>query len=270
MNEIDLDAYCPRIGYEGPRTATLATLRVLHRLHAEAIAFENLDPFLGRPVLLTPEALDRKLIRSRRGGYCFEQNRVFGWALGAMGFDVSYRAARVLWGREQTAQTMRSHMVLQVDIDDETYIADVGFGGLTMTAPLRLARETEQATPHEPFRLSSVDGDHLLQAKVGSDWRSLYRFDDCPQWLIDYEQANWYVSTHPQSPFVTGLMAARPLPDRRYALSNNRVSVHHLNGATEHELLRSPREIRQALDDLFGVDVPDVADADARFQGLIG
>ncbi|MFP5307569.1 MAG: arylamine N-acetyltransferase, partial [Gammaproteobacteria bacterium] len=37
---VDLDAYCTRIGYDGPRTPTLATLRALHQLHPAAIVFE--------------------------------------------------------------------------------------------------------------------------------------------------------------------------------------------------------------------------------------
>ena len=73
---IDLDAYFRRIGYDGPRDASLETLRELHRLHPQAIPFENLDPLLGRPVNLDPASLQAKLVEGGRGGYCFEQNGV--------------------------------------------------------------------------------------------------------------------------------------------------------------------------------------------------
>src|SRR5471032_2344964 len=94
---IDLDAYFARIGYDGPRMATLETLRALHRLQPQVIAFENLDPLLGRPVRLDASSLEQKLVHGGRGGYCFEQNLLFAHALRAIGFKVTELAARVLW-----------------------------------------------------------------------------------------------------------------------------------------------------------------------------
>ena len=67
----DLDSYFARIGYDGPRTPTLETLRAIQLLHPQAIAFENLNPLLRIPVRLDIASLQEKLIRSRRGGYCF-------------------------------------------------------------------------------------------------------------------------------------------------------------------------------------------------------
>jgi hypothetical protein len=72
--EVDLDAYCARIGYDGPLAPDLETLRLLQEHHAAAIAFEAIDVLLGRGVDLAPAAVDQKLIASRRGGYCFGHN----------------------------------------------------------------------------------------------------------------------------------------------------------------------------------------------------
>jgi len=71
---MDLDAYFRRIGYSGSRAPTLETLAALHALHPTAIPFENLDTLRGAPVRLDLDSLERKLVRQRRGGYCFEQN----------------------------------------------------------------------------------------------------------------------------------------------------------------------------------------------------
>ncbi|MGF1627728.1 MAG: arylamine N-acetyltransferase, partial [Alphaproteobacteria bacterium] len=150
---LDLPAYCARIGYDGPREPTLSVLRALHRAHAQAIPFENLDPFLGRPVHLESAPLYGKLLAGGRGGYCFEQNRLFADALEGLGFAVTGLAARVLWNGPEDAVTPRSHMLLRVDFGDDVWIADVGFGAMTLTAPLRLVRDQVQETPHEPFRL---------------------------------------------------------------------------------------------------------------------
>src|SRR5690606_38543304 len=130
--------------------------------------------------------LEQKLVQGNRGGYCFEQNLLFMAALKALGFRVSGLAARVLWGRGEDAVTPRSHMLLKVELPEGTYLADVGFGGLTLTAPLRLEAGWEQATPHEIFWLDREGDMWRLRAKLGEEWRSLYRFSLDEQFLVDY------------------------------------------------------------------------------------
>ena len=254
---IDLDAYFRRIGYSGPRAATLETLRELHRLHPQAVAFENLDPLLKRPVQLDASSLERKIVHNGRGGYCYEQNLLFGHVLRALGFRVSEHAARVLWNVPAGVDTSRVHMLLLVDLEGERYLVDVGFGGNVLTAPLLLNSAAEQPTPHEPFQVLK-DGDHyVLQFKMRGNWLRLYRFDLSEQLLSDHEQGNWFVSTHPKSIFVNGLMGARAEPDRRYALANNMLSVHRLNGESEKRALDA-RELRDALTDLFRLRLADL------------
>src|SRR5580704_18152588 len=157
---VDLDAYLARIGYDGPREATLPVLCALHALHPAAIAFENLDPVLGRPVSLDLDALQSKLLGQRRGGYCFEQNAVFRSALEALGFAVTPLIARVVWmAPPDRPLGPRSHMLLKVDLPEGPYIADVGFGGQLSSAPLKLAEGLEQPTAEASFRLLPVAGD---------------------------------------------------------------------------------------------------------------
>lgn len=67
-----LDAYCGRIGYTGPRAPKLDVLCAVHVLHPAAIAFESIDPFMGRGVTIDAEAVRAKLLGGRRGGYCHE------------------------------------------------------------------------------------------------------------------------------------------------------------------------------------------------------
>src|SRR5205085_3429182 len=147
----DLDAYLARVGYDGPRAPTLDVLRAVHLAHAQAIPFENLDPLLRRPVPLDAEALQAKMVRGGRGGWCFEHNLLFRHALTALGFRTTALVGRVLWNMTVApgAVTSRSHMLLVVHLDEGDHLADVGFGSLTLTAPLRLVPNDEQPTPHE-------------------------------------------------------------------------------------------------------------------------
>jgi N-hydroxyarylamine O-acetyltransferase len=264
MNPVlDLDAYFRRIGYAGSRTPALDTLRAIHGLHPQAIAFENLDPLLRQPVRLDVASLENKLVRGGRGGYCFEQNLLLYHALKALGFAVRGLGARVIWGAPEGAVTARVHMLLRVDVGGTPYIADVGFGGLTLTGPLRLAADGEQATPHEPFRLTKSGDDFVLQARIQNAWVPLYRFDLQEQFQSDYDVANWYHSTHPNAYFTTNLVAGRPAPGLRYALHNNELAVHHLDGSTERRVLRTDAELRGTLTGTFGLTLPDARELDA-------
>jgi N-hydroxyarylamine O-acetyltransferase len=266
---VDLDAYCARIGDTGPRTPTLATLQRLHARHVETIPFENLSPFLGEGVSLDLPSLLDKLIRRERGGYCFEHNLLFWQVLNAFGFAVSGLAARVRWNVPDEVVTARSHMLLLVNLHNDCYIADVGFGGLTLTAPLRLEAGVEQATPHEPFRLIQAADAYTLEVKLAGSWKALYTFDLQPQHLADYEVTSWYLANHPQSHFVTDLIAARPAPDRRHALHNNRYSIHYADGGTERLLLTGVDALKSTLVEAFRVRLPAVAGLDQRLHQLL-
>jgi len=256
QDDFDLGAYCERIGYDGPKTTRLETLCAIHRLHPQAISFENLNPLLGWPVLLDARSLQQKLVTQRRGGYCYEHNLLLKLALESIGFKVTGLAARVLWNSAENAIRPRTHMLLQVDIEDELWIADVGFGGLTQTAPLRLVEHTPQATPHEPFRLQRIGGDYAVQAEVRGEWRTLYRFDLQEQVLPDYELTSWYLSNHPQSHFVKRLIAARTDTERRYALLDNELAVHRLGEETVRMKLTSAAELQRVLSETFRIVMP--------------
>jgi N-hydroxyarylamine O-acetyltransferase len=268
-DQLDLNAYFQRIGYDGERTPTLATLQAIHLRHATAIPFENLTPLLHQPVRLDLASLQHKLVQSGRGGYCFEQNLLLLAVLRGLGFQVTGLAARVRWNVPDEVITARGHMLLRVELDGQTYLADVGFGGLTLTAPLVLVPDRVQPTPHEPFRIITDGDGYLMQAQLGREWGSLYRFDLQQQFLPDYEVSSWYLSNHPGSHFVTGLMAARPEAGRRYALRNNQLTIHHLHGDTERHTLTTAAEIRAVLEDAFRIAVPRASELDPALQRLI-
>jgi N-hydroxyarylamine O-acetyltransferase len=265
---IDLKAYFNRIGFSGERSPTLETLRGIHLRHPETIPFENLNPLLGWPVHLDAASLERKLIHSRRGGYCYEQNLLFRHALQAIGFNITGLAARVSWNTPEGVVLPRTHMLLRIDLDRQAYIADVGFGGMTLTTPLRLELDIEQPTPHGSFRLTGGGEEFVLQAKLGDDWKTLYSFTLQEQLLPDYEMANWYVSCHPNSRFVNRLIAARAAEDRRYALLNNEFAVHYVNGKTERRVLTTAAEIREVLEGPFGLILPSAPELDAALERL--
>ena len=266
MSDFDLDGYFTRIGYGGPTDISLGTLRALHAMHPRAIPFENIDALMGVSVEFDVASLQDKIFRQGRGGYCFEHNLIFMHALEALGFAVSGLAARVLWGQPEETITARSHMLLRIELGGRIFIADVGFGGLTLTAPLLLEPGLEQDTPHEAFRIVET-GDHFrLQANIGDDWRTLYRFDMSQAYEVDYRVASHFLSTHPSSHFLSTLVAALALPDRRYALRNNRLSTHHAGGRSEQREIATAIELAEVLENQLAIIIPDRAAFETRLR----
>ena len=266
--EANIDAYFERIGFAGSIAPTLATLEQLHQLHPAWIPFENLDPLLAIPIRLELYNLQQKLLFERRGGYCVEQNLLFKAVLETLGFAVRGLGARVVWGHSgEEVDRPLSHMALAVDIGGATYLADVGFGGLTLTAPLRLRPEVEQQTPHEMFRLLGGEPNWRLEALIGDEWRALYTFDLSEKSLLDYEAMNDLTSSSPR--FRDNLIAARSEKGRRHALSNNRLTTHSTNGPSERRDLASVTEIRDVLVGLFGITLPQNEKLDPALEKVL-
>lgn len=264
----DLDAYIERIGYTGERAPNLTTLRSVHWLHATTFPFENISTLMRWPVPLDTQSLQKKMVQEGRGGYCFEQNLLLQTALMALGFNVTGLSARVLSDQTSSHLRPRTHMMLHVDLDGDEFIADGGFGGMTLTEPIRLQPEIVQMTSHERRKLTREDGEWIMQAQTTGGWRTLYRFSLLPHLLPDYEVANWYICTHPNSQFTKGLTVARPTPNGRYTLRNNDFAEHDLNGRTVRTRLTTATALRTALEHIFLIRLPDSPELAATLQRL--
>ena len=260
---IDLDAYFKRIGYSGDREPTLAVLRELHRLQPAAIAFENLSPLMGENVPIDAPSLHRKMVAEGRGGYCYEQNLLLGSVLDALGFKFRHLTGWPRWQVAPGRLLPRTHLLLLVTIDGEDWIADVGFGGNTLTAPLLLKERGEQQTPHEPARLIERDNTLVIQPNIKNDWHDLVAFGLEHQNFAELEMGNWFTSTHPRSRFRNELFLARSDAGVRYGLLDNVLTTHKLNGGTERRTLANVAEIRDAIVDVFRVRLPNNPQLDA-------
>ena len=269
MSAVDLPAYFARIGHPGDAAPTLANLRSIHARHVDAIPFENLAAFLGEPVPLDLPTLQSKLLTPGRGGWCFEHNLYLAAVLEAMGYEVRRLAARVRWNVPPGVVTPRSHMLMRVRVEGGEFVADAGFGGLTLSAPLRLEAGVEQATPHEPHRLVAEGDGFALQAKIAGEWATMYVFDLHEQLQADYEVSNWYLANNPRSQFVNGIIAARAAPGVRHALRNTRYAVHHADGRTERRFLGEATEFREVLREAFRIDVPATPLFDSKIARTI-
>jgi N-hydroxyarylamine O-acetyltransferase len=254
-HHVDLDAYFSRIGYNGPHTPTLDTLRALQALHPAAIPYEAIDVLLGLGIDIAPAAIDGKLIVRRRGGYCYEQSGLFKRVLETLGFDVAGLVGRVQWmSHPGSPAPARGHMALRVTIDGEPWLADVGFGPCGPTSPLRMGIAEPQLTRYEMFRLlPSAEGERL-EILLERTWEPVYDLSREPHLDVDYIALNWFASTHPSSRFRRELMVARTTAEARHTLLNNRLTVRTPGRDSERKILTAD-QIEQALMETFDLPV---------------
>lgn len=257
----DLSAYLDRIGLDSPPPVSVEGLERLVRAHRLSIPFENLDIPLGRGISLDADAIFDKLVRRRRGGYCFEQNGLLNMALAVLGFDARPLLARVWLGVGEALATPLTHQLELVRIDRRDWIADAGFGG-SWCPPMPLAEiETDPAPdgarhrlrPHPRFGwmlerrgpTGSADG----RGDGGPEWQRQYSFTHAEAHDIDRELSNHWTSTRPGTRFTTWAIASRVLDDGFISLTNR---ILRESDGTE-EVLTSAAALRDTLRSRFGI-----------------
>lgn len=254
----NLQRYLQRLGFDSAPPATLETLRQLQLRHTGVFPFENLATITGAPVMIDLPSIEQKILLGGRGGYCYELNHLFFALLLELGFDSRAISGRVVMNQPEGSWTARTHRLSLVTIEGQRYITDVGFGGMVPTAPLLLDTEAEQATPHESYRLEQQADGYMLRANVAGEWRPMYLFDLQRQEDIDYAVGNWYVSTHPDSPFTQRLMLARTGDGWRKTLNNGSFAIHRMGAESERRELTEVDELIDVLQREFGLDVGDL------------
>ncbi len=257
---LDVDAYLERIGYREPPRPSAETLHALHVAHTFSVPFENLDVHLGRTIALEPDALFDKIVRRRRGGYCFELNGLFALLLEALGFTAHRLMARVRG--EAAGPSPRSHQVLLVECGGESWLADVGFGGRGLIAPLPLRPVDEAVQYADRFRLarrpSSNRETFLLQSALKGAWRDLYEFSLERFEPVDYIFANYYHSHAPESLFTQHVICTKPTPDGRVTLTDRDLTIRTAQTRRRHTVA-DPDEFRTVLHLHFGIEADDLA-----------
>jgi N-hydroxyarylamine O-acetyltransferase len=249
---VDLEGYFERIEYTGDRQPTVRTLMDLHLAHATHIPFENLDVMLKRPIRIDLDGIQAKLVRGRRGGYCFEQNLLLAVVLEQIGFAVTLLSARVRLGTHRVIP--RTHVLLAVDAEGDRWLADVGFGSFGLLVPVpMLPAEYQQFVWR--YRVAREADAWVLKALIEGAWQDLYAFTPEPQLPVDFVPANHYISTHPDSRFVQTLTVQRVAPEFRRLLKNTELITTTAAGQTRRTLHDST-ELLDVLAAEFGLEFP--------------
>jgi N-hydroxyarylamine O-acetyltransferase len=259
----DLDAYLARLTLKEAPAADVEGLAILQRAHRLAIPFENLDIMLGRGIRVDSAAVFAKLVTARRGGYCFEQNRLLLDALAALGFAARPLLARVWLAAVETPP--QTHALSLVTIDGQDWIADAGFGG-SYTPILPLADGAEAEAPDGArFRLErdAVHGWMLLRdghpgttdgRGTGEGFQPQYSFTLAHVWDADLVLGNHWTATAPESRFTQTCMASIVLPRGLAGLTDTLYRRRAGEDETIAEIT-DPRVYRIRLGLMFGIEL---------------
>lgn len=253
----DAAAYLERIGRPAPADSSAGTLGELLEAHMRAIPFENLDVLLGRPPRLDLASLQDKLVRQRRGGYCFEHAALLGAALRYFGFVVRDHLARVVM--EQPRERMgRTHHFLLVALPSGPVVVDPGFGGLAPQVPVPLADGKRVRVAGVAHRMQR-DGEHWTLCAELPDTPGLR-----PLWTtaleetfpIDCEMGNLYTATHPDSKFRRRINLRAITEDGRISVLNREVTWRH-GRVVQRWTLRNRAALQSLLRRHFGFELPE-------------
>ncbi|WP_328400698.1 arylamine N-acetyltransferase [Streptomyces sp. NBC_00390] len=252
-----VDAYLRRIGAARPERTDAAALRELQLRHLLTVPFENLSIHLGENLVIEEKPLLDKVVRARRGGFCYELNGAFAALLRDLGFRVTLLQARV-FGPGGRLGIPYDHMTLRVETADGTgpWLADVGFGDHSHH-PLALEERGEQRDPAGTFRIAQApDGD----LDVLRDGKPQFRLDRRPRELADFEAGAWYHRTSPASHFTQSLVCSRLTEEGRVTLSGRKL-VTTVDGEREERTFADDAEVLAAYRHHFGLSldrVPEV------------
>ncbi|WP_171025652.1 arylamine N-acetyltransferase family protein [Hymenobacter jeollabukensis] len=244
--------YLTRIGLPMPAPRPgAALLRAVHAAHARTIPFENLDIHLGRPISNDPDAIFEKLVRRRRGGYCFEQNALLAAMLTELGFRTRLVLGRVTFGAKTPRP--RGHLAVLVEQGGQRWLADVGFGGYGLIEPVPFVPEQAQHVGGEAYRLSAGPADGWeLHMRASADWKSLYCFDEAPCYPVDIAVLNFYHGHCRESVFNQNRIVALAELGCRRLLTNEEFKTIRPGGVTTRRLADED-EYRLVLRQEFGI-----------------
>lgn len=256
-----LSAYLSRIGLRAVPSVSGEGLIALQAAHRSSIPFENLDVMLGRPILIDSTSTFDKLVTRRRGGYCFEQNRLFADMLGEIGFPVRPLLARVLLGAPAGTVTPRTHVLLLIEVDGAPWIADAGFGG-SFTPPMPLLDQaiahTNDGARHRLRKIGNagdLSGEWVLErAGLGGEWQAQYCFDLSPVAPIDLEQCNHWTSTRPETRCTAFHILSIALPDGFVAMTDTSLTITRGQQREEKEIA-SAQDYLATLSNIFGISL---------------
>jgi N-hydroxyarylamine O-acetyltransferase len=249
------EAYLQRLGLARGGEPGLSQLAALQNQHLFEVPFENLDVMWRNPIRLNLDDLYDKIVKRRRGGFCYELNGLFAWLLSDLGYAVDLLSARVYSEERQQFGPEFDHMVLCVHLE-RPYLVDVGFGDSFRQPVLLPDGETEDISGEYRLLVPQSGSDELeLQHKEDGLWKSQFRFTLQAHRMADFNDMCRYHQTSPRSTFTQGAVCSRATPNGRVTLTENELILTHDSEKTRAPV-QNQTQFRRLLAEYFSISMP--------------
>lgn len=248
---IDIRGYLARLDVD-KEEPSLSFLKKLHFAHIHTIPFENLDIHYNRKIQLDYTKVFDKIVKRRRGGFCYELNGLFYHLLYHLGFDCFITSAQMK-REDGSFSPPFDHMVIIVTIDDIKYLVDVGFGE-AFSYPKQISKGLVQMdyTTYWRFDLDP-DENYLLQfSSNASSYQTKYMFSFEEKQIIQFMEMCEFHQNSDQSPFTQKKLITIKTNDGRVTLTDRKLKVLQL-GETIEEPILNEDEFLSKLEQFFAI-----------------
>lgn len=272
---MDVQGFFKRINFnESINVPDVALLKKLCMLFVSSVPYETLDIFGGPRRVLDLPILYENIVHRKRGGFCVEQNGLFCWILRHIGYDTTMYMA---YGIETDGSLdSGSHMILRVNLNEESVLVDVGYGGTSFVYPLKFEPDLVQSQPNGRYRISCISDNYTIQKKkqrtismncnmwrpggtsedAWDSWNTLFAFKTEPKSLQDFQKACDYAQD--SHPFCTQNCLAILQNEHRRIFLIGQVLIEKTYidcdtvKVTREEYL-SESEVKKVLEEVFGI-----------------
>lgn len=149
---------------------------------------------------------------------------------------------------------MRLHRILKVDIDNKSYISDVGVLSELprKSLELEIGKIQNDGKCDYKFELDENKEYILYQRKPNKDWKQIYSFSLEPQLDIDYVLPCFYCETHSNSPFINSMKVAIYTEDEHIRLFDGEL-IFYKDGKVRKLEKINDEKIESVLKEYFGI-----------------
>jgi N-hydroxyarylamine O-acetyltransferase len=245
----DFDVYFRKLNIE-PQQPSLALVEELQKKHIAAFCFSSLTVLLGRHISLDIKDIITKVVDKNEGGYCFEHNKLVHEALASLGFSVRCLIAKVI--NNQEVDSPRTHRICLLDLDNESYLIDVGFGANCPRKPIKIKSGIVSVQNGLTYRIVvNSNQDFQLELVTEKGFFSLYTFNLNRYTEEDCIMGNFYSSKHPDAVFMNNLVLSRILPEVTLSLRNDkyhRIGINHTDVTQINDYMQLQKIIKEDFD----------------------
>lgn len=231
---------------------TLEDITKLLKAHLKTLPFSSLKVLLKEDISLELESIFKSLVINKRGGYCFEHNKLIYEVLKELGFSVTHYLARVINNTDNIPP--KTHRFTLLNYEGENYLIDVGIGFRTPSVPIKLGDDVTISHLNIEYKIvQNDDTTFSMQLTEKNKPFKATKFDLNKCYESDFEIGHFYSHKHLNAVFVNNFVLSRIEEDMVYSLVNN-LYLKIYENRTDEMKINSAKELENIINSDFNAN----------------